>query len=86
MTALTGSGAVGTEKKRFRLYLWLIASLTDGLYVGEGTDDPAVLTIMLYIYPPAAGIFTQTHALFPCPDLEFSLIPLNGFTAFHIWG
>lgn len=36
MTALTSSGAVGMEKKRFRLYLDLIASLTDRLYVGEG--------------------------------------------------
>lgn len=56
----------------------------DRLNVGEAKDDLAVLSIILYVYPPTAGIYTQTHALFPSPYLEFSLIP--GFTAFPTWG
>ena len=56
----------------------------DRLNVGEAKDDFAVLSIILYVYPPTAGIYTQTHALFPSPYLEFSLIP--GFTAFPTWG
>ena len=56
----------------------------DQFNVGEAKDDLAVLSIILYVYPPIAGIYTQTHTLFPSPDLEFSLIP--GLTAFPTWG
>ena len=56
----------------------------DQFNVGEAKDDLAVLSIILYVYPPIAGIYTQTHTLCPSPDLEFSLIP--GLTAFPTWG
>ena len=56
----------------------------DWLNVGEAKDDLAVLSVMLNVYPPTAGIYAQTHALFPSPDLEFRLIP--GLNAFPNWG